>query len=484
MNVNKTNIYLKPDSSRVLIRKFMTSDTEQERIKNIVARVIALSEEEARTNYEETIEDFNPRHFKIEDVFIRHYEIIEKHITAGVEVSEIKKRLIGAYFTSEYALESAALFNPSIVRHPDQKGLPAGSLRFIMSLRAIGEGHISSITFREGTIDKGHSITLKEPTHFVVAPEPLTRSVYSKKIFKNKINALGAQGSYTHRILKGLKEEFTFEELVACMNTLHKKDEGVLRENAIAHERILWLAYANYELEFSEEWPLSSRIIFPYTSSDKNGIEDARFVEFREDDGSTMYYATFVAFDGKAIMPKMLKTSDFKHFSIFTLSGEGVYNKGMALFPRRIGGKYAMIGRQDGENLYLMFSDNIEFWPKPKPLLRPKFPWEFIQIGNCGSPMETDKGWLVLTHGVGPMREYSLGAILLDKEDPARVIGQLKEPLLHPGHSSRNGYVPNVIYTCGALVYESTLILPYAVSDYATEIALVDLDELLKQLSK
>jgi predicted GH43/DUF377 family glycosyl hydrolase len=387
--------------------------------------------------------------------------------------------LIGAYFTHEYSLESAALFNPSIVPHPDQSGVAPGALRFILSLRATGEGHISSITFRTGTVSAEQSITITPPVPFTTEAERVPNVAYDKGLFAHKLQEAGVQNDFCRRVLDKLHEDFTLKELrqvlVASGLTSDTSDATAAR----AARGILLLAESNYEVNFAPDSRVSQRVLFPSAPSQSNGIEDARFVRFQRDDGSFTYYATYTAYDGKITLPQLLETPDFVHFKFSTLNGPAVQNKGMALFPRKINGQFAMLSRQDDENILFMLSDNIHFWQTPKILVSPAQPWEFIKIGNCGSPIETHAGWLVLSHGVGPMRKYCLGAFLLDRDDPSRLLGRLREPLLSPNEAEREGYVPNVIYTCGALPHGRDLIIPYAMSDSASSFALVSLEELL-----
>jgi predicted GH43/DUF377 family glycosyl hydrolase len=387
--------------------------------------------------------------------------------------------LIGAYFTNEYSPESAALFNPSIVPHPDQGGLPKGALRFILSLRATGEGHISSITFRVGVVSAHQRITLTPPVPFVTEPERVPDVAYVKGLFANKLEEAGVQNDFCRRVLDKLHDDFTLKELHAVLLasglTEDTSDAAAIR----AARGILLLAESNYEVHFAPDSQISQRVLFPTAPSQSNGIEDARFVRFLNDDGGFTYYATYTAYDGKITLPQLLETPDFVNFKFRTLNGPAVQNKGMALFPRKINGQYAMLSRQDDENILLMFSANLHFWADPKILLAPAQPWEFFKLGNCGSPIETEAGWLVLSHGVGAMRRYCLGAFLLDLNDPSHVIGRLREPLLCPNEAEREGYVPNVVYTCGALLHGRELIIPYAMSDSATSFATVPLDELL-----
>jgi predicted GH43/DUF377 family glycosyl hydrolase len=388
--------------------------------------------------------------------------------------------LIGSYFLAEYSLESAALFNPSIVPHPDQSGLPSGSLRFILSLRATGEGHISSITFRTGVIHPGHQIEVLAPNGFLTEPRQVPNPHYEKKLFARKLIELGLTRDFTRRVMNKLGSSFSMEELRARLQGEEfRLPDGMAQEDQSEAQGIWMLARSNYEVQFQPEKELSERILFPATPSQRNGIEDARFVYFQNEDGTHTYYATFTAYDGKVVMPELVETSDFRLFRFISLNGPAAQNKGMAIFPRKINGLYTMLSRQDNENIYLMFSDNVHFWNERKIVLQPKFSWELVQLGNCGSPIETDAGWLVLSHGVGPMRKYCIGAFLLDREDPGKVIGRLREPLLQPNQDERKGYVPNVVYTCGALLHQGELIIPYGLADHATGFATVRLDEVL-----
>jgi predicted GH43/DUF377 family glycosyl hydrolase len=392
--------------------------------------------------------------------------------------------LIGALFSGEYALESAALFNPSIVAHPDQKNLTPGSLRFIMSLRATGEGHISSIEFRMGVISANGEIRLDPFSRYVTLPEVLANPNYPKKSFSIKFHEMGFDNDYARAVMDRLSDTFTREELNRSVGTVRHENHPATHELTRTLECIQWLADSNYELRFAPHLAMSERIIFPVSANESNGIEDARFVRFVEDDGSVIYYATYTAYNGTSILPQLIETTDFLHFRIITLNGSAVQNKGMALFPRKIGGRYAMLSRQDDENLFIMFSEHPHYWSNPQILMRPSEPWESIKVGNCGSPIETKDGWLVITHGVGAMRKYCIGAVLLDLDDPTRMIGRLRKPLLSPLDGEREGYVPNVVYSCGSLLHGGKLILPYALSDKATVIASFELDELIDLLKK
>ena len=452
--------------------------TSDDIARRIVARVMALSDEQVAKLLGQVLGEFADRHENVENIFRKRFAQVKIHLEPDSQPGPERQMLIGAYFTHEYSPESAALFNPSIVPHPDQSGVPRGALRFILSLRATGEGHISSITFRTGMVSAQHRITLAPPVPFAAEPERVPNVAYAKGLFANKLQEAGVQNDFCRRVLDQLHEDFTLKELHAALLasglTADTSDATATR----AARGILLLAESNYEVNFAPDSRVSQRILFPSAPSQSNGIEDARFVRFQNDDGFT-YYATYTAYDGKITLPQLLETPDFVHFKFSTLNGPAVQNKGMALFPRKINGQYVMLSRQDDENILLMFSDNIHFWQTPKVLLAPAQPWEFIKIGNCGSPIETDAGWLVLSHGVGAMRKYCLGAFLLDLKDPTRVIGRLGEPLLSPNEAEREGYVPNVVYTCGALLHGHELIIPYAMSDSATTFATLPLDDLL-----
>jgi predicted GH43/DUF377 family glycosyl hydrolase len=467
---------LTPDRTRVLLRPFRPSTDEIAR--RVVERVMRLPESEVGPLLAAVHDEFQDRHENIDTLFCKRFAQVRQHV-GNAQASPQRQALIGAFFTHEYSPESAALFNPSIVPHPNQAKLPAGALRFILSLRATGEGHISSITFREGIVSAQHRITLTPPVAFATEPEHVPNVTYDKPLFARKLQDLGVQNQFSHRVLGQLSEAFTMSELREVLNAENKRVGASDVTGNRSARGILLLAESNYEVRFATGQPISQRVIFPSTPSQSNGIEDARFVRFENDNGGFTYYATYTAYDGKMILPQLLETEDFLHFKFITLNGPAVQNKGMALFPRKIRGRYAMLSRQDDENILLMFSDNIHFWREPKRLVGPSQPWEFIKMGNCGSPIETEAGWLVLSHGVGAMRKYCIGAFLLNLADPSRVIGRLREPLLAPNEAEREGYVPNVVYTCGALLHGRELIIPYAMSDSATSFATASLDRLL-----
>lgn len=479
--VTRTAIFINPDRTRVLIRPYTPAN--EQRIVRIIARLLALPETEIEALLLQVLTEFSGRHQKTKDLFLERFEYVRPQLVTDRELTEARKLVIGSYFTHEYSLEAAALFNPSIVPHPDQTDLPAGSTRFVLSLRATGEGHISSITFRTGVVDGNQQISINPPTRFVTEPQLVRGTVYEKPRFAQQLAELGYAGEFTRRTLAELGETFSIANLQASV-ALVQNQMGTTEPVGIMSTAgaILTLALSNYQVRFPNDQRMSERVIFPHSPSQRNGIEDARFVQFQNDDGSRIYYATYTAYDGRTINPQLLATSDFLDFTFITLTGAAVQNKGMALFPRKIGGRYAMLSRQDNENNYVMLSEDLHFWRTATLILKPTFSWEFVQIGNCGSPIETERGWLVLSHGVGPMRKYSIGAFLLDRDDPTKVLGRLREPLITPTEDEREGYVPNVVYSCGAMLHDRELIIPYAVSDYATRFATVSLDAVLAGL--
>jgi predicted GH43/DUF377 family glycosyl hydrolase len=427
MFLNRQALYLRPDPARVIVRPFKPATeprdfnhTDKTRANHIVDRVLGLTPEVAAQQLQDVLENFEGRHRNLLNTFENRATEMEDALAPHALLTKTQRRLVGAYFLHEYSFEASALFNPSIVRHPDQTGAPDGGSRFILSLRAVGEGHISSLTFRSGAIAADGSVTV-DPTARLASAENVTARIP------------------------------------------HANGDEV-------------------EVEFAPETDLSERVIFPVTESQSNGIEDARFVAF-EDHGVRTYYATYTAYSGRAIRSELIETTDFRKFRMTPLTGSASRNKGMSLFPRKINGRFAMIGRQDNENLYLIYSDDLYTWNGGEPFLQPLYPWEFVQIGNCGSPIELDEGWLLLTHGVGPVRKYSIGAVLLAKNDPSEVIGRAREPLVRPEPTEREGYVPNVVYTCGALRQGKRIILPYAVCDTFSNFATMNISELLEALA-
>lgn len=480
IHIQRHSIKLYPDNRRVILRPFIPGDVKN--IQAIIARIRSLDEALVVQQLEAVHQDFSSRHYAIDALLSANFAKIEKHIENPDTLSFARKQLLGACFSGEYSLESAALFNPSIMAHPDQSGAPEGGLRFIMSLRATGEGHISSIEFRAGTIEASGAIALDPTSRYVSTPEMIPDPTYQKSRFTLKLGEMGLSNAGIHRTLEPLEEYFTLSDLTRRLSAMRAGPDKKMEQFERTMECIQWLADSNYEIRFAASLAISERIIFPVSLNEAKGIEDARFVRFVDNDGSAAYYATYTAYNGHAILPQLIRTDDFLHFKISTLNGDGVRNKGMALFPRRINGRYAMLSRQDDENLLIMFSDSPYDWSDPRVLLRPEQVWESVKIGNCGSPIETEAGWLVITHGVGPMREYCIGAALLDLQNPSIVLGRLSEPLLSAAAKEREGYVPNVVYSCGSMLHGDMVVLPYAISDHATVIASIPLDQLLAAL--
>ncbi|WP_081211076.1 glycoside hydrolase family 130 protein [Salegentibacter sediminis] len=484
ITVIRKDVEFLPDSSRILARFFMAGDL---RTKNLISRVLSLDEPQVHLALEQTLREFANRHRNISRVFLRHYNNIEgiiKDMKVDLDqISEERKLLIGAYCTMEYSIESAAFFNPSIMEDFDQTLLEPGEKRVILSFRATGEGHISSIVFRRAIIDKNCDLKLKTIGVDIDMPEISHKTLYDKGRFIQKLKEMEIPEKYIMTIMQQLPDKFEYyslkEAVAEVLNNKHIK-----AEKRLALEEITWLVDSFYDLKFHHDSDITERVIFPISASESRGIEDARFVCFHDEDNTAKIFATYTAFDGHTILPKLVSTDDFYTFRIMPLHGNGARDKNLALFPRKIKGKYAMLARVDGVNNYVMFSDRATLWNEPIKIQEPKYNWEFTQIGNCGSPIYTEEGWLVLTHGVGTMRRYCIGASLFDLDDPTKEIGRLKEPLIAPLESERDGYVPNVVYSCGSIIHNNHLILPYAVSDYSSTYAVINMDELLSELKK
>jgi predicted GH43/DUF377 family glycosyl hydrolase len=483
ISVNRKQIKLYPDYKRVIARFFMPGHPD--RARSIIQKVLNLSEKDTHLILNQVLRNFSRRHRNISRIFENHFNNVE-YILAELDVkpnslSLQRKLLVGSYFTMEYSFESSAFFNPSIVEDPDQTNLQEGQKRIIVSFRATGEGHISSIVFRSGIIDKNTDLQFKPCGSMMEVPEAIKRHEYEKKVFMHKLSEMNIFKDVIGMVMGRLGDTFIYGELQAAIEETIKNITLTPSKKKVI-EAINWLANSHYEITFSLDTAISERVIFPVSYAESNGIEDARFVRFINDDGSTVYYATYTAYNGFTILPKLMETRDFYHFKIMPLHGEQAQNKGLSLFPRKINGKYAMLSRIDGVNNYIMLSDNINIWQDAKKIQEPMYPWEFVQIGNSGSPLETEEGWLVVTHGVGPMRRYCLGVTLLDLEDPSRVIARLKEPLITPNDEEREGYVPNVVYSCGSIIHNGALIVPYSMSDYASAFATVPTNELFHDL--
>jgi predicted GH43/DUF377 family glycosyl hydrolase len=483
VSVIRKNVTFTPDSSRVVARYFMNGE---QRTKKMVGRIMLMDNLQVTQTLQQILREFSRRHRNISRTFFNHCERI-KGIIEGMQIdysslSDERKMLIGSYCTMEYAIESAAFFNPSIVEDFDQSNLGKDEKRVIISFRATGEGHVSSIVFRRGIIDKNNDLHVMKIGDNIDKAEILHKMVFNKKRFISKLIEMHTPDKYAS-ILQDLPEEFEYsllrneiqEALKNCSIKLEKKE---------ALEEMIWLLDSFYDVQFSHDSDISERVIFPVSESESNGIEDARFVKFIEEDNSERVFGTYTAYNGHTILSKLILTDDFYKFRITPLYGSGSQSKGMAFFPRKINGKYAVLARVDGVNNYLMYSNNFYEWDNPVLIQEPRYPWEFTQIGNCGAPLWTAEGWLVITHGVGAMRQYCISASLLDLDDPTKEIGRLDKPLLSPQENEREGYVPNVVYSCGSIIHNNCLILPYAVSDYSSTYAVVDLAELLEALKK
>jgi predicted GH43/DUF377 family glycosyl hydrolase len=482
--VNRKKTTFNPDSSRVIARFLHLSD---ERSTYLIKKVLDLPKAELNITLSQLLRGYARRHRNISRTLAKNFTKVAPLIESiGVNpdsLSSNQKSLIGSYFTMEYSIESAAFFNPSIVECPDQSETRDNEKRVVLSFRATGEGHISSIVFRAGILDKNNNLILEPVGKMLAEADKIKRNIYDKVDYEQKLLEMH-DGKYAVSpafLLDKLNDKFTYGELMK--NLVEARNVNNLSEDErtlISH--MMWLASSHYEVHFSIDSAISERVIFPISATEQRGIEDARFVRFVEDDGEVTYYGTYTAYDGMAILPKLIRTKDFYNFKIMPINGEIAQNKGMALFPRKINGKYAMLCRIDGVNNYIAYSDKINIWSEAKLLQEPKYPWEMVQIGNSGSPIETDEGWLVITHAVGPMREYTLSAALFDLENPEIEIGRLKNPLIEPNEVEREGYVPNVVYSCGSIVHNGDLVIPYAMSDYASTYATVDLRELLDVL--
>lgn len=482
ISVTRKNIKFMPDFKRVVARFFMNGN---ERTIRLVERLQGLDEQQISLALEHTLREFANRHRNISRIFFKHCEQIRGVIEAmGLDyagLSKERKMLIGSYCTMEYSIESAAFFNPSIIEDIDQMHLEKGEKRVIISFRATGEGHISSIVFRRGILDKHNDLRIMPVGDHVDMAEVLHKKLYDKARFVKKMEEMRIPKKYSAAIMQDLPAEFEYYTLKRVVANM-LNDQSISGDRRMALEEMTWLADSFYDVAFDRDSDISERVLFPASESENRGIEDARFVRFTDDDQTQKIYATYTAFNGHTILPKLLSTDDFYTFRVMPLHGKGAQNKNLALFPKKIKGKYAMLARIDGVNNYLMYSDRNTIWNDPVLIQEPKYPWEFIQIGNCGSPLWTEEGWLVISHGVGPMRRYCLGASLFDLDDPSREISRLTEPLLAPLEDERDGYVPNVVYSCGSLIHNNSLILPYALSDYSSTYGVVDMVELFDAL--
>lgn len=479
VTVRRCDVEIRPDPDRVVARPFLPGETAfaggPSRVEMIANRALALDDTEVQTLLADTRSSFDGRHSDLSVVWAANANWAAEMVPALDRVDGERRQLLGAYFTQEYTPEAAAVCNPSIVAAPDD-----GDASFIMSLRAIGEGHISSVEFRTGRVGEDGCVTIDAPSPLLNLGERRS-PLYEKTVFSDKLLALGGDPDLVAAIMGQLPDRFDSGQLDAALEILDRGDfspAGVFETRKLTH----WLAASNYELSYDKEIPISERILLPSSPAESHGIEDARFVRFVEDDGRVTYYATYTAYDGFTILPQLIETEDFVTFRFATINGACAQNKGIALFPRRVDGMYTALGRHDQENLHLLQSDQLRVWNSAELLSSPTRGWEMVQIGACGSPLETSEGWLVVTHGVGPMRQYSLGALLLDLDDPSRLIGRLDSPLLEPAPDERNGYVPNVVYSCGGMIHGDWLVVPYGFADEGVRVMTVSVRELLAEL--
>lgn len=483
--VHRNSIHIAADKSRVVTRLFVPGhegfDQHESRSAAVLRRLLALSDEDVQDSYDDVHARFNGRHHGLTETFLRHADELSDRLDPELQLSPTRRLLLGATFTSEYAIEGAALCNPSMVVHPDQTGTDPGTVRFVMSVRAIGEGHCSSIGFRTGTLTGSGDLTFDPPPVFASTGLQET-TLLDAEAFRGELRRVHGGGDDADYVLGHLGPRFTGTEMEGRLGLL-EKHAATRTQTKRTVNLMRRIAGRSYRVRFDEDAPLSEQVLFPAMSAESKGMEDARFVRFVGDDGRTTYFASYTAYNGSDIGQQLLETQDFRSFTSSPMVGAAAANKGLALFPRQIGGRFAALSRSDRESNTISYTVNPYRWEEQLACQSPTRSWEVIQLGNCGSPIETDAGWLVLTHGVGPMRTYSIGAMLLDIEDPTRIIGQLCEPLLSPTSDEQDGYVPNVVYSCGALLHAGTLAVPYGIGDSAIGVATVALDELLAALT-
>ncbi|MDQ1491341.1 MAG: hypothetical protein QOJ23_3855 [Actinomycetota bacterium] len=482
--VTRTPLRLRPDPGRVVTRLFLPGQelmgNGESRAAGVVDRILALSDDDVAAALDAVLTGFGSRHRQFRATLEDHFNIVAHRLSAGAPPSSERRLLLGAFFTAEYSVEAAAVFNPSIVLHPDQRGTAPGAARFVMSLRGVGEGHISCIEFRTGVIGPDGAVSVDDPGPFLVSGRPV-ETVYERELFRGTLAEFGEQGESAAFVLDSLPARFSPSELDRALADLEA--QGVTHSGVrTTIDQFREIALSNYDTEFPDDSTIAERVLLPTGPTESHGMEDARFVRFVDDDGTPTYYATYTAFDGVHVAPQLLETTDFRRFRVTQLTGTAAKNKGLALFPRRIGGRYVALSRWDRESNAVATSDDCRSWEAATTLQSPERPWELLQLGNCGSPVETPEGWLVLTHGVGPMRVYCIGAILLDLDDPTKVLAQLSAPLMSPDDSERDGYVPNVVYSCGPLLHGQRLVIPYGIADAMVGVAVVDLGELLDRL--
>lgn len=480
--VTDTGIELVPDVARVITRFFVPGREDtgpgDSRAAPVIERILQLDEATVEASVRDVDARFSHRHHALHATFAEHAARITERLDPDVTLSASRELLLGASFTHEYSIEGAALCNPSIVLHPQQDS--DTSAAFILSVRGIGEGHRSSIGFRTGAVAADGTVTLDAPHPFpciaAATPEP-----HHQAVFRTRLGQLDDDRENAAYVLDALPPRFSDEELATRIDGL-AADVATRRHTSTTIANLRDLARSSYRSSFADWTHVSERVLWPQAPAERHGMEDARFVRFTDDDGEVVYYATYTAYDGSSVAQHLLETTDFRSFSASPMAGDAATGKGLALFPRKVDGRYAALSRADRETNAIAFSDDPRCWPNSQTIQVPDRSWEILQLGNCGSPIETTEGWLVLTHGVGPMRTYSIGAILLDLNEPQRVLARSAEPILGPGHDRRDGYVPNVVYTCGAMAYGDTLVLPYGVGDQTISIATLSIESLLDSL--
>lgn len=478
LEVKRLPIRLTADATLTITRLFWAGP---DRARKVIGRIATLDDKNVSRLLAATRADFAHLHLNLEDIFLSHYQQVARRLETTNEIPTERKLLIGAYFTLEYAFASAALFNPSMTPAVDQEGVAPGLLRFSMSLRAVGEGHLSSIIFRRGIIDSVGNIALEASGPYHEPTRMAEHDEFRRAKFRARRAVSGVRDEVIEGVLGELDDSFTLQDVLRIVDRVQTRAQSAPHSDHEPHG-VEWLTSCDYDIETSREGNITELVLFPISEAESQGMEDMRLVRFTHDDGSQCYYGTYTAYNGRQTLPHLVEMPRSGFARIRMLHGRCAKNKGLALFPRKVHGHYMMSGRIDGENLYILKSPSVRVWDEAVMVQEPQFPWEFMQIGNCGSPIETEAGWLLLTHGVGPMRHYCIGAMLLDLDDPTKLVGRLERPLLMPEADERSGYVPNVVYSCGALVHNGILVIPYGISDAATGFATVSLDDVLARL--
>ena len=475
MKIKRSNIQIKANPKRVIINflDLGVNTNNTSRVNRLLDSILSIPENELYTIYEGIKKNFEFRHRNFEYYLKLNFKKVQPKLPSDVVISKIRSLVIGAYFSKEYSIQSAALFNPSMVLHPNQSDLKEGEKRFVISLRSVGEGHISSIEFRSGIVDVEGNITLDKETGYTSCSEKNLNKVYKKK---NILKNTAILKNFNQTILENFKDNFTYDDYLE-----KEKSNTFSTFDKVTQQQLFHILDTNYDVQTDGNAPICERVIFPNATGESMGMEDVRFVAFFEN-GKTQYIGTYTAYDGHKISPQLIITEDFVHFKARSMYGTAVSDKGMALFPEKVNGKYVMIGRQGGENITIMYSDDLFIWDDYKVIMTPQDIWGHVQLGNSGSPLKTKHGWLLITHAVGPIRKYVLGAILLDLDDPSKIIKKLNKPLLSPNEEEREGYVPNVVYSCGSIIHEGNLILPYAMSDSASTFATINIEDIIAEM--